>query len=159
MPPPDDEWPEGSTEDGAKLFLNDKLLVPENRVEALIDHWHNTQHMHPSRARMQRDLEWNFEGPPGYYAILNRYGNDCAACRARKSPSHSTARNSVHTAIPEAPMRSIAMDVFAMPEVTMEGGNMIVLFLPWTDIAGISWRFLGKKSKTKDKEDNIGVGL
>ena len=35
--PSDDEWPKGSTEDGDKLFLNDKLLVPENWVEALID--------------------------------------------------------------------------------------------------------------------------
>ena len=29
--PSDDEWPEGLTEDGDKLFLKDKLLVPENR--------------------------------------------------------------------------------------------------------------------------------
>ena len=27
----------------------------------------------------------------------------------------------MYTAIPEAPMRSVAMDVFAMPEVTVEG--------------------------------------
>ena len=39
----DDEWPEGLTEDGDKLFLKDKLLVPENRMEELIDHWHNAQ--------------------------------------------------------------------------------------------------------------------
>ena len=34
----DDEWPEGFTEDGDKLFLKDNLLVPENQMEALIDH-------------------------------------------------------------------------------------------------------------------------
>ena len=34
----DNEGPEGLMEDGNKLFLNDKLLVPETRVEALIDH-------------------------------------------------------------------------------------------------------------------------
>ena len=28
--PSDDEWPEGLTEDEDKLFLKDKLLVPEN---------------------------------------------------------------------------------------------------------------------------------
>ena len=44
--PSDDEWPEGLTEDGDKLFLKDKLLVHENRVEELIDHWHNAQLMH-----------------------------------------------------------------------------------------------------------------
>ena len=32
--PSNDEWPEGLTEDLDKLFLNDKLLVPEDRVEA-----------------------------------------------------------------------------------------------------------------------------
>ena len=104
--PSDDEWPEGLTEDGDKLFLNDKLLVPENRVQALIDHWHNAQLMHPGRDKMQRDLEWRFEFPPGYYAILNRYCNDCAVRRATKSPNHSTAGNPVYTAIAKAPMRS-----------------------------------------------------
>ena len=39
--PSDEEWQEGLMEDRDKLFLNDKLLVPENRVEDLIDHWHN----------------------------------------------------------------------------------------------------------------------
>ena len=58
--PSDDEWPEGLAEDGDKPFLSDKLLVPESRVEALIDHWHNAQLMHPGRDKMQRELEWRF---------------------------------------------------------------------------------------------------
>ena len=121
--PSDNEWPEGGTEDGDKLFLNDKLLVHENRVEALINHWHNTELIHPGRDKMQCDLEWRFESPPEYYVILNRCCNDCAVCRGTKDPDHSTAGNPVYTAIPEAPMRFIAMDVFAMPEVTVEGGK------------------------------------
>ena len=119
--PSDNEWPEGLTEDGDKLFLNDKLLVPGNRVKALIDHWHNAQLMHLGRDKMQRDLKWRFEFPPGYYAILNRCCNHCAVSRATKRPNHCTGGNLVYTAIPEAPMRSIAMDVFAMPEITVEG--------------------------------------
>ena len=63
--PSDDEWPEGLTEDGDKLFLKDKLLVPENRVEELIDHWHNAQLMHPGRDKMQQDLEWRLNFPSG----------------------------------------------------------------------------------------------
>ena len=43
-------------EDGDKLFFKDKLLVRKVRVEALIDHWHNTQLMHPGHDKMQRDL-------------------------------------------------------------------------------------------------------
>ena len=94
--PSDDEWPEGLIEDEDKLVLNNKLLVPDNRVEALIDHWHNAQLMHPGREKMQRDLEWRFEFPAGYYAILNRYCNDCAVCRATKSPNNSTSRSPRH---------------------------------------------------------------
>ena len=157
--PSDDEWPEGLTEDGDKLFLKDKLLVPENRVEELIDHWHNAQLMHPGRDKMQQDLEWRFKLPPGYYAILDRYCSDCAVCRATKSPNHSTAGNPVYTAIPEAPMRSVAMDVFAMPEVTVEGETYDCVILAVDRHSGYIVAVPGKKSKKKDKKDKHGVGL
>ena len=155
----DDEWPEGLIEDGDKLFLKDKLLVPENRVEELIDHLHNAQLMHPGRDKMQQDPEWRFKFPPGYYAILDRYCSDCAVCRATKSPNHSTAGNPVYTAIPESPMRSVAMDVFAMPEVTVEGETYDCVILAVDRHSGYIVAVLGKKSKKKDKKDKHGVGL
>ena len=157
--PSDDKWPEGLTEDGDKLFLKDKLLVPENRVEELIDHWHNAQLMHPGRDKMQQDLEWRFKFPPGYYAILDRYCSDCAVCRATKSPNHSTAGNPVYTAIPEAPMRSVAMDVFAMPEVTVDAETYDCVILAVDRHSGYTVAVPGKKSKKKDKKDKHGVGL
>ena len=157
--PLDNEWPEGLTEDGDKLFLKDKLLVPENRVEELIDHWHNAQLMHPGRDKMQQDLEWRFKLPPGYYAILDKYCSDCAVCRATKSPNHSTAGNPVYTAIPQAPMRSVAMDVFAMPEVTVEGETYDCVILAVDRHSGYIVAVPGKKSKKKDKKDKHGVGL
>ena len=155
----DDEWPEGLTEDVDKVFLNDKLLVPENLVKALIDHWHNAQLMHPGRDKMQRDLQWRFEFLPGYYAILNRYCNDCAVCRATKSPNHSTAGDPVYTAIPEAVMRSIAMDVFAMQKVTVEGEKYDCIISAVDRHSGYIVAVPGKKSKKKDKKDKHGVGL
>ena len=157
--PSDDEWPEGLTEDGDKLFLKDKQLVPNNRVEELIDHWHNAQLMHPGRDKMQQDLEWRFKFLRGYYAILDRYCSDCAVCRATKNPNHSTAGNLVYTAIPEAPMRSVAMDVFAMPEVTVEGETYDCVILAVDRHSGYIVAVPGKKSKKKDKKDKHGVGL
>ena len=157
--PSDDEWPEGLTEAGDKLFLKDKLLVPENQLEQLIDHWHNAQLMHPGREKMQQDLEWRFKSPPGYYAILDRYCSDCAVCRATKSPNRSTAGDPVYTAIPEAPMRSVAMDAFAMPEVTVEGETYDCVILAVDRHSGYIVAVLCKKSKKKDKEDKHGVGL
>ena len=157
--PSDDEWPEGLTEDGDKLFLKDKLLVPENRMEELIDHWHNARLMHPGRDKMQQDLEWRFKFPPGYYALLDKYCSDCAVCWATKSPIHSTAGSPVYTAIPEAPMRSVAMDVFAMPEVTVEGETYDCVILAVDRHSGYIVAVPGKKSKKKDKKDKHGVGL
>ena len=157
--PSDDDWPEGLTEDGDKLFLKDKLLVPENRMEELIDHWHNAQLMHPGRDKMQQDLDWRFKFPPGYYAVLDKYCSDCAVCRATKSPNHSTAGNPVYTAIPEAPMRSVAMDVFAMPEVTVDGETYDCVILAVDRHSRYIVAVPGKKSKKKDKKDKHGVGL
>ena len=157
--PSDDEWPEGLTEDGDKLFLKDKLLVPENQMEELIDHSHNAQLMHPGRDKMQQDLEWRFKFPPGYYAILDKYCSDCAVCRATKSPNHSTAGNPVYTAILEAPMRSVAMDVFAMLEVTVEGETYDCVILAVDRHSGYIVAVPGKNSKKKDKKDKHGVVL
>ena len=151
--PSEDEWPEGLTEDGDKLFLKDKLLVPENRMEKLSDHWHNAQLLNPSRDKMQQDLEWRFKFPPGYYAILDKYCSDCAVWRATRSPNHYTAVNPVYTAIPEAAMRSVAMDVFAMPEVTGEGQTYDCVVLALDRHSGYIVAVPGKKSKKKDGKD------
>ena len=157
--PSDDEWAEGLTEDGDKLFLKDRLLVPENRMDELIDHWHNAQLMHLGQDKMRQDLEWRFKFQPGYYAILDKYCSDCAVCRATKCPNHSTAGNPVYTAIPEAPMRSVAMYVFAMPEVTVEGETYDCVILAVDRHSGYIVAVPGKKSKKKDKKDEHGVGL
>ena len=134
-------------------------MVPENRMEELIDHWHNAQLMHPGRDKMQQDLEWRFKFPPGYYALPDKYCSDCAVCRATKSPNHSTAGNPVYTAIPEAPMRSVAMDAFAMPEVTVDGETYDCVILAVDRHSGYILEVPGKKSKKKDKKDIHGVGL
>ena len=134
-------------------------MVPENRMEELIDHWHNAQHMNPGWDKMLQDLEWCFKFPPGYYAILDKYCSDCAVCWATKSPNHSTAGNLVYTAIPEAPMRSVAMDVFAMPEFTVEGETYDCVILALERHSGYIVAVPGKKSKKKDRRDQHGVGL
>ena len=77
----DDNWPEGLTEERKKLFLKDKLLVPRNRVEDGINHWHNAQLMHPGREKLQKDLESRFMVPQHFYAVLNQY---CKACGSPK---------------------------------------------------------------------------
>ena len=84
--PSNEDWPEGLTEEEDKLFLKDKLLVPENRVEDLIDHWHNAQLMHLGQDELQMDLESRSPFLLGYFAVLNQYCNACAVSWATKHP-------------------------------------------------------------------------
>ena len=107
--PFDEDWPGGLTEDGDRLSLKDKVLVPETWLEDLIHHWHDAQLMHPGREKLQKDMESRVLFPPGYYAVLNRYFKACAVCRTTRNPNRSTSRNRVYTGIPESPMRSISM--------------------------------------------------
>ena len=60
---------------------------------------------------------------------------------------------------PEAPMRSVANDVFAMPEVTVEGETYDCVILAVDRHSGYIVAVPGKKSKKKDKKDKHGVGL
>ena len=137
------------TEQGDRLFLNDKLLVPEKLIQRLIDYWHNIHLMHPGLDKMQRDAEWRFEFPSGYYAILN----------LPKSPKHSTAGMPLYTAILEAQMGSIAMDVFAMPGVTAEGANYDCIVSTVDRHSSYIVAIPGKKFKKGDMKDKHGVGL
>ena len=56
-------------------------------------------------------------------------------------------------------MRSVAMDVFAMPEVTVEGESYDCVILAVDRHSGYIVAVPGKKSKKKDKKDKHGVGL
>ena len=56
-------------------------------------------------------------------------------------------------------MRSIAIDVFAMPEVTVEGEIYDCVISAVDRHSGYIVAVRGKKSKKKDKKDKHGVGL
>ena len=56
-------------------------------------------------------------------------------------------------------MRSVAIDVFAMPEVTVEGETHDCVILAVDRHSGYIVAVPGKKSKKKDKKDRHGVGL
>ena len=154
--PSDDEWPEVLTKDGEKLLLNDKLLVLEIRVEALIEDWQNAQLMHPGRDKMQRDLEWRF---PGYYAIFS-------ICTATILPSAGPGKAGTTPQRRARFMlrstrhrwRSSAMDVFAMPEVTLEREKYDCILSAVDRHSRYIVAFPGKKSKKKDRKDKHGVG-
>ena len=56
-------------------------------------------------------------------------------------------------------MRSIAMDVFAMPQVTVKGEKYDCIISAVDRHSGHIVAVRGKRSKKKDKKDKHGVGL
>ena len=56
-------------------------------------------------------------------------------------------------------MRSIAMDVFAMPEVTVKGDEYDCIISPVDQHGGYILAVRGKKSKKKDETDKHGMDL
>ena len=56
-------------------------------------------------------------------------------------------------------MRPIAMDVFGMPEVTVEGGKYDCIISAVDRHSGYILAVPGKKSKKNDKKDKHGVGV
>ena len=56
-------------------------------------------------------------------------------------------------------MSTIAMDVFAMPEVTVEGEKYDCMIFAGERHSGYIVAVPGKKSKQKDQKDKHGVGL
>ena len=141
-----------------KLLFSDKLLVAKKRGEDLIDNWHNAQLMHLGREKLQKDSQSRFLFTPGYYAFLNRYCKACAVCRATKDFNRSTAENSLYTAIPESPMRSISMDVFAMRDVIVEGEVFDCVILAVDFHSGYIVAVAGKKSEEERQKGKARSG-
>ena len=155
----DNDWPKGLTEDGDKLFLKDNLFIPENRAEDLLDHWHNTQFMHPGRDKLQKELESDSLFPPAFYAVLNQHCKVCAFFTPTKHPHRSTAGTPMYTAIVASPMGLLSIDVFAMAEVIVEGEVFDRVISAVDRHSGYIVAVRGEKSKKKDKRDKQGVGL
>ena len=93
----------------------------------------------------------------GYYAVLNRYCKAPEVCRATKHPEGSTAENSLYTAILESPMRLISMDVFTMPEVTVEGEVFDCAILVVDRHSGYIVAVLGKKYNPRRRTTGKGT--
>ena len=64
----------------------------------------------------------------------------------------------MYMAIPEAPMHAVPMDVFAMPEVTLDREKYDCIISAEDGHSGYIVAVPGKKSKNKDKKDKHGVG-
>ena len=115
--------------------------------------------MHSGQKKLQKDSESRVSFPPGYYAVLTWYCKVYAVCRATKHPHCQPAENSVYKVILQSLMRSISMDFFAMPEVTVEGEVFDCVILAVDRHSGNIVAISGRKSKKKAKRDKHGVGL
>jgi hypothetical protein len=84
-------WPAGLRVDDGKLFVYDKLLIPESRMDQVIQEWHDQQLLHPGEEKMRVDMFQRFQFPPGFYKALKAVCGPCQVCQAVKPPNRSRA--------------------------------------------------------------------
>ena len=63
--------------DDGKLFVFDKMPVPEARLDQAVQEWHDQRLLHPVLEKMRLDLKWRFEFPPG---LCKTFQAVCRSC-------------------------------------------------------------------------------
>jgi transposase InsO family protein len=117
----DIEWPEHAKIHQGKLFLEEKLAVPEEYVEGVIREHHRAAN-HPGVERLLKDLLQRYAWPSdsSLKGTVERIRKECMICQASEPPHWSNRGPISCTIVPERFMASVAMDLFSMPEVTWQ---------------------------------------
>ena len=116
---PDDgqKWPKGLTEEDDKLSWNGKLLVPESRVLELCEAWRHHM-MHPGVTKHALDMQRRFEiDQISLYSAIKKVRKGFWVCQACNPDNRNDKDEAQWTPVPDQPIKSVAMDVFSMPEV------------------------------------------
>ena len=118
----DGEWPEGVRFDHGRFYRHGLLCVPTGRVEQVI-RLHHSHAGHPGGSRlwpqMGRWYEWPDEGKTKRFT--EKVQASCEVCQVSEATRGPYKCHIEPTPIPPYLMDSVAVDLFAMPEVTFEG--------------------------------------
>ena len=110
-------WPAGLCVDNGKLFVFNKMLINDTRMDQVVHDWYKQQLLHQGLERRRLDMKGRFEFPPGLCRTLQAVFESCQVCQAVQPPNQSQAGNADWTPVPDVAMETVAIDKFAMPVV------------------------------------------
>ena len=86
-------WPAGLGVDDSKLFVVDKMPIPEPGMDQVVQQWHDRQFLHPGLENMHLDMKRRFEVPPAFCNTLNPVCESCPVCQVLETLNKSQAGN------------------------------------------------------------------
>ena len=115
-------WPQGILLRNGKLYEDDRMCVPKSKVKRLI----RLQHAmagHPGGERLWAQLNrwYAFPDKGEAKAFALKVQRQCEVCQATEASKGPYKCHLAKVPIPTNIMDSVAIDLFAMPEVTYEG--------------------------------------
>ena len=113
---PTSPWPARIQLHGNKLYLNNKLCVPENLLHRVLWSFHISSG-HMGITKFLREIEHRFTTPPNSQIkdITEQIRRNCTICQATTPPHYPKDGRQVPFPIPERLMHSMCLDVFSMP--------------------------------------------
>ena len=119
---PGPDWPKGIKIFGSKMFLEERLCVPEPFVARVVREHHEAA-MHVVGKRLVAELlrRYVFPTSTDVKARADQVHRQCLVCQACEPPTWSTKDDIHMKPVPDRFMSSVCLDIFSMPAVTWLG--------------------------------------
>ena len=119
---PNEKWPEDVRIFQDKMLWDGRICIPENLVEEVI----REQHVYMGHIGIQRlanevKRRYALPGQVKLLEVVRDVRRRCAICQACEPPNWNTSLPIRYTPVPTHIMTSVALDVFAMPNVKWQG--------------------------------------
>ena len=116
---PHGTWPAGVQLSNGKLYLDNRLCVPETLVSHVLREYHIFQG-HMGHKRMLKDLPLHFQFPTttSLTNLLQHITKHCITCQACTPPHWPKDGQWIPFPIPERVMHSVSLDIFSMPSTS-----------------------------------------
>ena len=124
------EWPRGYKLFRGKLYFQEKLCVPEEKIQAVLTAHHNWVG-HFGVDRLFLEVDRRYQLPPGcdLKRRLQAIKRNCLVCQASDRPNWTSNGPLTMTLIPAQFMQSVCLDVFSMPVTQWRGGTFDAFLL------------------------------
>ena len=121
------EWPAGYRMYAGKLYLGEKLCIPEELVHLVLKDFHY-QKGHIGVERMLSAIPDSFamaslDPKTTLKKLVMEIKRCCPHCQASEPPNWAVRGQYEATPIPEHPFVSVCVDIFSMPEVVWKGAS------------------------------------
>jgi len=119
---PGPDWPKGIKIFGTKMFLEERLCVPEQFVARVVrEHHEAAMHVHGKRLVAELQRRYAFPTTADVQGRVAQVYQQCLVCQACEPPTWSTKEDIHMTPVPDRFMSNVCLDIFSMPPVTWLG--------------------------------------